>query len=120
MSPRGDGLYASCQNLGDIGSARHIYIRRIVYVLYYFQYFYDRLDCSVSLFFTIRRRSQVDIEEYNFLERIFAKSKLEERTWVKLVNLNIVHWYCDEPEPTPAAIKYEEHTRQRKFVNLHL
>ena len=36
--------------------------------------------------------------------------------WAKLVNLNTVHWYCDGPEPTTAAIKYEERTRQRKFV----
>ena len=71
-------------------------------------------------FFTVRRRPQVDIEEYNFLERIFAKSKPEERMWAKLVNLNTVHWYCDGPEPTPVAIKYEERTRQRKSVNLHI
>ena len=71
-------------------------------------------------FFTVRRRPQVDIEEYKFLERIFAKSKPEERTWAKLVNLNTVHWYCDGPEPTPAAIKYDERTRQCKSVNLHL
>ena len=45
------------------------------------------------------------------------KSKLEERAWAKLVNLNIDHWYCDGPEPTSAAIKYEEHTRQRKSVD---
>ena len=56
-------------------------------------------------------------EEYNFLEKIFVKSKPEERTWAKLVNLNTVHWYCDGPEPTPAAIRYEERTRQRKFVD---
>ena len=68
----------------------------------------------------MRRRPQVDIEEYNFLERIFARSKLEEQTWAKLVNLNIVHWYCDRPEPTPTAIKYEERTRQRKSVDLHV
>ena len=54
-----------------------------------------------------------------FLERIFAKSKPEERTWAKLVNLNTVHWYCDGPEPTPAAINYKKRTRQRKSVNLH-
>ena len=50
------------------------------------------------------------------MEKIFSKTKLEERTWVKLVNLNTVHWYCNGPEPTPAAIKYEERTRQRKSV----
>ena len=58
----------------------------------------------------MQRRPQVDLEEYNFLERIFSKTKPEERTWAKLVNLNTVHWYCDGPEPTPAAIKYEERT----------
>ena len=42
--------------------------------------------------------------------------KPEERTWAKLVNLNTVHWYCDGPEPTAAAIKYEECTCQRKSV----
>ena len=32
------------------------------------------------LFFFIRRCPQIDIEEFNFLEKIFAKSKPEERT----------------------------------------
>ena len=67
-------------------------------------------------FFLVRWRPQVDLEEYNFLEKIFSKTKPEERTWAKLVNLNTVHWYCDGPEPTAAAIKYEECTRQRKSV----
>ena len=88
--------------------------------LYFLQYFYDRPDYSISLFFTVRRRPQVDIEEYNFLERIFSKTKLEERTWAKLVNLNTIRWYCDGPEPTPAAIKYEERSRQRKSVSIHI
>ena len=73
----------------------------------------------LSLLFSVRRRPQVDLEEYNFLERIFSKTKPEERTWAKLVNLNTVHWYCDGPEPTPAAIKYEERTCQRKSVTLY-
>ena len=64
----------------------------------------------------MRRRPQVDLEEYNFLEKIFSKTKPEERTWTKLVNLNTVHWYCDGTEPTAAAIKYEERTRQHKSV----
>ena len=85
----------------------------------FLQHFNDRPDYFVSFIFTVRRRPQVDIEEYNFLERNFSKTKLEERTWAKLVNLNTVHWYCDGPEPTPTAIKYEEHTRQRKSVILY-
>ena len=68
----------------------------------------------------MRRRPQVDLEEYSFLEKIFSKTKPEERTWAKLVNLNTVHWYCDGPEPTTAAIKYEERTRQRKSVTSFL
>ena len=69
-----------------------------------------------SFYFSVRRRPQVDLEEYHFLEKIFSKTKPEEWTWAKLVNLNTVHWYCDGPEPTTAAIKYEERTRQRKSV----
>ena len=69
-----------------------------------------------SFYFSVRRHPQVDLEEYHFLEKIFSKTKPEERTWAKLVNLNTVHWYCDRPEPTTAAIKYEERTRQRKSV----
>ena len=69
------------------------------------------------LFFIVRRYPQIDIEDYNFLEKIFAKSKPEEQTWAKLVNLNTIHWYCDGPDPTLAAIKYEERTRQRKSVD---
>ena len=34
----------------------------------------------------------------------------------KLVSFNTIHWYCDGPEATPVAIKYEERTRQRKSV----
>ena len=71
-----------------------------------------------SFYFSVRRHPQVDLEEYHFLEKIFSKTKPEERTWAKLVNLNTVHWYCDGPEPTTAAIKYEERTRQRKSVTL--
>ena len=50
------------------------------------------------------------------MEKIFSKTKPEERTWAKLVNLDIVHWYYDGPEPTATAIKYEKRTRQRKSV----
>ena len=71
---------------------------------------------DVRLLFLVRRRPQIDLEEFNFLEKIFTKSKLEERTWAKLVNLNTVHWYCDRHEPTQVAIRYDERTRQRKFV----
>ena len=68
----------------------------------------------------MRRRPQIDLEEYSFLEKIFSKTKPEERTWAKLVNLDTVHWYCDGPEPTAAAIKYEKRTRQRKSVTSFL
>ena len=71
-------------------------------------------------FFTVRQRPQIDIEEYNFLEKIFTKSKLEEWTQAKLVILNIVHWYCDGSEPTPTAIKYEERTWQRKSIDPYI
>ena len=107
--------------MGNFGPVWYIYFRRVVNVtLFFFQHFNDRPNHFVSLFFTVRRRPQVDIEEYNFLERIFSKTKPEERMWAKLVNLNTIHWYCDGPEPTTAAIKYEERTRQRKSVILYI
>ena len=31
-------------------------------------------------FFAVLRRPQVDLEEFSFLEKVFAKTKLEERT----------------------------------------
>ena len=37
--------------------------------------------------FSVRWRPQVDVEEFGFLEKIFSKTKPEERTWAKLVNL---------------------------------
>ena len=40
--------------------------------------------------------------------------------WAELVNLNTIHWYCDGPEPTLAAIKYEKRTRQRKSISIHI
>ena len=71
-------------------------------------------------YFAVRRRPQVDIKEFAFLEKIFSKTQPEERTWAKLVTLKTIHWYCDGPEPTPAAVKYEEQIRRRKFVTLFL
>ena len=99
-----------------------IHTRHIVYVDFFNSLnTLSLFDYSVFfLFFTVRQRPHINIEEYNFLEKIFAKSKLKERTWAKLVNLNTVHWYCDGPEPTPTAIKYKEHTRQRKSVEPYI
>ena len=67
-------------------------------------------------FFAIRRRPQVELEEFNFLERIFAKTKPEERTWEKLVTLDTIHWHCDGLEPTPAIVKYDAKIRRCKSV----
>ena len=72
------------------------------------------------LFSAVRRCPQVELEEFSFLERIFAKTKPEERTWAKLVTLDTIHWYCDGLEPTPAAVKYEAKIRRRKYVVLIL
>ena len=72
------------------------------------------------LFFAVRRRPQVDFKEFAFLEKIFSKTQPEERTWAKLVTLKTIHWYCDGPEPTAAAVKYEAQIRRRKFVTLYL
>ncbi|XP_075653876.1 uncharacterized protein LOC142624224 [Castanea sativa] len=60
-----------------------------------------------------RDRPQVTLEEWSFLERIFNKTKLEERTWAQLVTLDTLHWYCDGPEPTSAAHRYNSRVRKQ-------
>ena len=67
-------------------------------------------------FFSVKQHPQIDVEEFGFLEKIFSKTKLEERNWAKLVNLKTMHWYCEKPEPTPATLKYEAKIRKRKSV----
>ena len=58
-------------------------------------------NCPSS--YAARDRPPVSLEQFSFLERIFNKSKLEERTWAKLVTLDTLHWYCDGPETTTAT-----------------
>ncbi|KAF3948419.1 hypothetical protein CMV_025582, partial [Castanea mollissima] len=60
-----------------------------------------------------RDRPQVTLEEWSFLERIFNKTKLEERTWAQLVTLDTLHWYCEGPEPTSAARRYDSRVRKQ-------
>ena len=72
-------------------------------------------------FFAVRQFPQVELEEFSFIERIFAKTKPEERTWAKLVTLNnTIHWYCDKSEPTPATVKYVAKIHRHKSVVLIL
>ena len=83
------------------------------FLTFYYK-FHNRL-----FFFASRRRPQVSVEEFGFLERIFQKTKPEERTWAKLVNPKTIHWYCDGPEPTRETIVYDERVHRRKSVNLY-
>ena len=62
----------------------------------------------------------ISLEQFSFLDRIFNKTNLEERTWAKLVTLDTLHWYCDGPEPTTAACRYNAQVHQREFVALYL
>ena len=75
---------------------------------------FDHFDRSSS--FAVRRRPQVDIKEFAFLEKKISKTQPEERTWAKLVTLKTIHWYYDGPEPMPATVKYEEKIQRRKIV----
>ena len=36
-------------------------------------------------------RPEVSLEQFSFLEKFFNKTKLEVRTWAKLVNLDTLH-----------------------------
>ena len=65
--------------------------------------------------FASRDCIKVTLEQWSFLEKIF-RIKLAERTWVKLVTLDTIHWYCDGLEPTTAARRYNSQARRRKSV----
>ena len=67
-------------------------------------------------FYVAQDRPPVSHEQFSFLENIFNKTKLEEKTWAKLVNLNTLHWYCDGPKPTKVALRYEAQVRARKSI----
>ena len=62
----------------------------------------------------------VSLEQFSFLERIFNKTNLEERMWAKLVTLDTLHWYCDGPEPTIAARRYDTQVHQCESITLYL
>ena len=42
--------------------------------------------------------------------------KLVERTWKKLITLDIIHWYCEGPKPTAIACRYDKQAYKRKSV----
>ena len=82
-----------------------------------FNFIFNSFNCPLS---AVRRHPQITLKEWSFLERIFTKTKPEERTSAKLVTLNTIHWYCDGPEPTLEAIKYDTRLHQRKSCQPHL
>ena len=114
MLPRGYGAYARRHNLGHITPIQYapfLVILRIFNCS--FHNLFDNFNRSST--FVVRRCPQVDIKEFAFLEFFISKTQPEERTWVKLVTLKTIHWYCDGLEPTLAAVKYK--IRRRKFVD---
>ena len=116
VSSKGYKTHARRHNLGHIASVQYA----PVLVCEFFITVQFITTFLTVFFFAVRRRSQVELEEFSFLERIFAKTKLKERTWAKLVTLNTIHWYCNEPEPTLIAVKYNAKLCRRKSVVLIL
>jgi len=113
---KGYGTHACRYNLGHIASIQYVPVS----VCEFFITVQFITTFLTVFFFVVRRHPQVELEEFSFLERIFAKTKPEERTLAKLVTLNTIHWYCDGSEPTPAAIKYDAKIRRHKSVVLVL
>ena len=71
-------------------------------------------------FYAARNCPPVSIEQFSFLENIFNKTKLEERTWAKLVNINTLHWYYDRARPTKAALRYKAQVQARESITFGL
>ena len=116
VSPRGHGAHARRHDLGHIAPVQYAPV--LVYIKKNFNRSFHNLfdNFNSSSSFVVRQRPQVDIKEFAFLENFVPKTQPKERTWEKLVTLNTIHWYCDGPEPMPAAIKYEEKIQRRKSV----
>ena len=119
VSSWGHGTHACRHDLGHIASVQYAPVL-VCEPFTTVQFIVIFSTLLTVFFFAVRRRPQVNLEEFSFLERIFAKTKPEERTWAKLVTLDTIHWYCDGLEPTPAAVKYEAKIRRRKYVVLIL
>ena len=54
------------------------------------------------------------------MEKIFTTTKLLERSWIKLITLDTLHWYYDGLEPTKPARRYDRQVRKCKFVAQYL
>ena len=115
VSSRGHRVHARQHDLRHIESVWYAPIQLCEAFFITVQFIISSITLSI-FFLVVRRRPQVDLKEFNFLEKNFAKTKPEERTWAKLVTLDTIHWYCDGPKPTPADIKYDARIHQRKFV----
>ena len=76
-----------------------------IQVLYCFKFSSSYFDHPSPI--VTRDYPQVSLEQWSFLENIFNKTKLSERTWANLVTLDTLHWYCDGPEPTTATRCYD-------------
>ena len=120
MCHPGDTEYMPIDTTWDILHPSGMHPSQCVIPLHNHQFIMISSILLTVFFFAIRWRPQVDLEEFSFLERVFTKTKPEERTWAKLVTLDTIHWYCDRPQPTPAAIKYEAKIHQHKSVFLIL
>ena len=86
--------------------------------IYFCYNFFLTSNCPSS--YAAQDCPSVSLERFSFLERIFNKSKLEERTWAKLVTLDTLHWYCDRLESTTATRQYDAQVHQRESVTLYL
>ena len=117
-SSRGYGIYARRHNLGSIKSIQYASVLICRFFLYSFSYNFS-ISFNRPFLFAVRRRPQVSIKEFSFLEKIFSKTKPEERTWSKLINPDTIHWYCDGPEPMPKVVRNNAKIHKHKSVNLY-
>ena len=78
VSSRGHGTHARRYDLGHIASVQYAPV--LVCELFTTVQFIIISTLLTVFFFAVRRRPQVELEKFSFLKRIFAKTKLEERT----------------------------------------
>lgn len=95
-----------------------VYCPRLVgaYLLNLPTYLSVELIClTMSFLVATQAHPKVSLEKWSFLEKIF-RIPLLERMWKQLVTLDTLHCYCEDPEPTNIARRYNTLVHQRESV----
>ena len=111
-SSRGDGTYAHRHYLGSIKSVQYAPVLVCRFYLHSFSY-------NFPIIFNHPFLLQLDgVHRLVLRSLVFLRRFSKRPGRAKLVNPDTIHWYCDDLEPTPEAVKHNAKIRRCKSVDL--